>query len=207
MKLECTIKRSGGTDVELPPFGAENTVQFRPLDHTRAESPHVAIVSTEQANKLMSLDPKTYRIYDAQTPKVELLPPSPRAPIVEKPGPLQGSRSFPLVVDFGGGRTVQLQNIIAEAHKASDLTIDEWNALSEQEVDVKLQALIDSTQKALDDEKDDEKGDDALSVRELKKAIAEGTLTHEELRELMEKEQAQAEPRQSFIDVILKALK
>lgn len=241
MKLECKIKRVGGTDVDLPP----NTIQFRPIDPTRADSPHVCDVTSEQAQRLILADPRVYVLFDeaaaAAAPKLAPPSPPPPKPVPQQPVALYGSSTLPSHIDIGGGATLPLGDIVREAFKLSSLSADEWNNLDEAVRDARLQAVIDavrgtktsastdsepaavastpaadttaSTAGGQAEEKGDDKtagdanGDGTLSVRELKAAIAEGKLTHEQLRELMAKEEEAQEPRQSFIAEIVKALK
>lgn len=216
MKLECKLKRVGGTDVDLPP----DTIQFRPLDPTRADSPHVAEVSEVVAARLMAADARVYVPYEGKAPAKPLA--APKAPATPTPPPadstqvvLLGSSTLPALIDLGVGAPVPLGTVVQEAFRASGLTENEWNDLSDEARDEHLNALIDAVRpKApaapvppIDPASGDTNKDGVLSVRELKDGIKAGTLTHEQLRELMAAEEAAQEPRQSFIDVIVKALK
>lgn len=217
MKLECKIKRVGGTDVHLPPFGPGDFVQFRPLDATRADSPHVAEVSAEQAQFLIALDPKVYTLFDAKAPRVTLQPPSPPPPPTYTAGAqLEAARSLPPVIDLGNGYTVPLGEIVQDAFKAAQMTPDQWNSLGENEREARINAQIEATRQRLAGGQDadtdgrpegDANGDGALSVRELKALIAEDRVTDEQLRELLAEEEARPTPRSSFIGVIMQALK
>lgn len=223
MKLECKLRRVGGTDVDLPP----DTVQFRPLDATRADSPHVADVTTEQAQRLIAADPRVYVLFDEKAPRATLAPPSPPPPAgKEPPAALYGSSTLPAQIDLGAGRIVTLGDVVRAAFDVSLLTIDEWNSLSEDDRDARLNALIaaastppvtpettatqtgtDTGDAGGDAKNPDTNGDGALSVRELKAGIADGSLSQERIRELMAQEEASAEPRSSFIAECVKALK
>lgn len=212
MKLECTIKRPGGSDVELPPYGNENKVQFRPLDHTRAESPHVAEVTAEQLQFLIGLDPRTYRVFDGKAPAVVLNPPSAPPPAPPTGGPIPGSSEFPLLIDIAEGIQLPISDIVRSTFEASGLDENGWGALSEEERTVKIQAMIEALKEKAgggkpDDDDADANGDGVLSVRELKAGIQNKTLNDEALRDLLEKENLSQTPRQSFIDVIMRHLK
>lgn len=226
MKLECKLRRAGGTDVDLPP----HIIQFRPLDPTRADSPHVAEVDEETAARLMAADGNVYVPYRAGQPAAKLPPP----PLPKEPQPfLYGSSTLPAQVDLGNGMTMPLGEVVKQAYAASGLSMDEWNGMEEAARDDYLNRLIaavrSDSQKApqapqpsptappaaaesttppqVAGDKADSNGDGALSVRELKAGIADGSLTPERLRELMAQEEASAQPRDSFIAVIVKALK
>jgi len=222
VKLECKIKRVGGTDVDLPP----HTVQFRPLDPTRADSPHVAEVAPEVAARLMAADHRVYVPYDGKAPAATL--PAPKAPPAAPPPKqvvLLGSNTLPALVDLGVGAPVPLGTVVQEAFRASGLSEDEWNELTEDARDDYLHRLIDAVRPAQANEAKaetsaepaatqpattepaDTNANGVLSVRELKDGIKAGTLSPERLRELMAAEEASTDPRQSFIDVIVKALK
>ena len=65
-KIELTIRRAGGSDVDLPnDDGAFTRYHFKPLDATRADSPHVADVSDAHADILLNLLPVAYVAFDA----------------------------------------------------------------------------------------------------------------------------------------------
>lgn len=156
MKVECKIKRTGGTEVELRNNAdGFDTVKFAPLDATRADSPHVADVTEEQAAVLFQADARVYVPFSGAAPKAAATIHKPQAPAPASETP---------------------------AADSDDEDEDE-------------------------DEAGDTNGDGVLSVRELKAGIADGTLKAEQLREILEKEQQSESPRQSFIAVIVKALK
>lgn len=231
MKVECKIKRNGGTDVELPP----DTIKFRPIDATRVDSPHVADVDEEHAARLFAADAKVYTPFNASAKREPLAAPRTPAEV-----PLYGSNYLPAVIEIAAGKTATLGDLVREAFKASGLFPDQWNALTEQDRDGRLHALIDAARAlhqpkpdatataeqttastaaetgtataaaVVEHPKDkpaDTNGDGSISVRELKKGIADGTLDSERLRELMAEEEKSLEPRQSFIAEIVKALK
>lgn len=218
MKLECKIKRSGGTDVDLLDG---SKVQFRPIDATRADSPHIAEVTASQAQALFRADANVYVVFDENAPRVQLAPPSPPPPAPkQEPAALMGSSTLPAHIDLGAGKMVPLGEVVRAAFEASGLTTDQWNNLDHAQRDAKLTALIEAARipppppaasseapSTAGESAADTNGDGALSVRELKAGIADGTLTQERIRELMAAEEASAEPRSSFIAECVKALK
>lgn len=76
MKLECKIKRRGGTVVDMPNGkGQPDTrVHFKPLDPDRSDSPHVAEVSTALAQRFLAADARVYVLFEA-APVPALNPP------------------------------------------------------------------------------------------------------------------------------------
>lgn len=66
MKLECKIKRRGGTVVDMPNGkGQPDTrVHFKPLDPDRPDSPHVAEVSTALAQRFLRADANVYLLFE-----------------------------------------------------------------------------------------------------------------------------------------------
>lgn len=77
MKIELTIRRKAGSNTDVPnDDGTFTTIPFRPLDATRADSPHVADVTDAQAEFLLRLDP-AYRLFSAATVKADLPAPRP----------------------------------------------------------------------------------------------------------------------------------
>lgn len=79
MKIELTIRRKGGSNPAIPNGdGTFTTIPFRPLDASRADSPHVADVSDAQGEFFLRLDP-CYRIFSAPSVKAELPAPKVKA--------------------------------------------------------------------------------------------------------------------------------
>jgi hypothetical protein len=80
MKIECKIKRAGGTIVDMPNEGAADTrYHFQPVDPSRADSPHVAeVANDDHAQRFLAADPTVYRIFSAK-PAPNLAPPAPPA--------------------------------------------------------------------------------------------------------------------------------
>lgn len=61
---------------------------------------------------------------------------------------LLGSGVLPAMVNIAEGKDVQLGDVVAEAHKASGLSVEEWNELPESERDEKLNAAIEAMRAA-----------------------------------------------------------
>ncbi len=65
-------------------------------------------------------------------------------------GALTGSPNFEAVQDIGD-KQYQLSEIVAAAHSASGMSVDEWNALTETERDDLIEAELDRMEGALDE--------------------------------------------------------
>lgn len=58
-------------------------------------------------------------------------------------GGLVGSSTAPSTYLLEGGNTVQLGQVVAEAHKRSGLSVADWNALDQEERDTRIQLVVD----------------------------------------------------------------
>lgn len=78
MKIELAIRRKAGSNTTIPNADGTTTtaIPFRPLDPSRADSPHVAEVTDEQGEFLLRLDP-AYRIFKAASIKADIPAPRP----------------------------------------------------------------------------------------------------------------------------------
>lgn len=78
MLLECKIRRQGGTTVDLPnEDGSTTAYHFKPLDPTRADSPHVAdVADMAHLSRFISAAPETYVPFEGKAPKVDLPKPA-----------------------------------------------------------------------------------------------------------------------------------
>lgn len=85
MKLECRIRRAGGTETTMPnPDESVTAYHFKPIDPTRADSPHVAEVSDQaHYDRFIAVAPECYVPFDGKAPKVDL--PKPQAPVITEP--------------------------------------------------------------------------------------------------------------------------
>lgn len=85
MKIELTIRRKAGSTTHVPNAdGTWTACNFRPVDPTRADSPHVADVSDDHGEFLLRLDP-CYRIFKAGEVKADLPKPAKVEPKLDTP--------------------------------------------------------------------------------------------------------------------------
>jgi hypothetical protein len=77
--------------------------------------------------------------------------PAAKAKISAKPVPtkdtsaetLLGSNTLPAMIDIADGKSVQLGEVVMMAHKASGLSIEDWNSLPDDKRDEMLLDVID----------------------------------------------------------------
>ncbi|WRQ05513.1 DNA polymerase [Ralstonia phage AhaGv] len=136
MQIECILKRQGGTKVTLE--GVE--YHFAPLE----DAAHVAEVESEpHVKRLLSID-EAYRPYRPAsatgTPQTVV----PTNKLAAPPPFLLGSDVHPAVIDLGDSRTVQLGEVVARAHAASGLTVEQWNALDADARHAQIDAMLDT---------------------------------------------------------------
>lgn len=85
MQLELKIRRQGGTEVVMPNAEGEapTTYHFKPLDPTRADSPHVCEVSNDDhLQRFIAAAPESYVLFrGAAAPKLD----APKAPAPAMP--------------------------------------------------------------------------------------------------------------------------
>lgn len=149
MKIECILRREGGTRAEIG--GIE--YHFEPL----ADGAHVAeIANDEHADRFLAI-PEAYKVYRGKdTPKGEPREVTAPAPVVAPKEqeaatvPLAGSEEHPPQFEIAG--TVYTQReIVEKAFAASGLTSDAWNELGEDEraakIDIALDELADAAEK------------------------------------------------------------
>lgn len=162
MKIECILKREGGSVVDLG--GLE--YHFEPL----ADGAHVADVSEEaHIDRFLSIA-EGYKVYHGKgTPKGEpkqigeSTPVSVPASEPKSAGPLAGSEELPPQFDIGGKTITQLEAVQA-AFAASGMTSDEWNELDDSERAAKIEIALDDMADA-DEAGNDTTGDlDALKA-------------------------------------------
>src|SRR5690606_24002734 len=84
LKLECKIRRPGGSEVTMPNGeGEPSTVyHFKPIDPTRADSPHVCEVDNDaHLSRFIAAAPECYVPFRSTvTPKIDVPKPAPKAP-------------------------------------------------------------------------------------------------------------------------------
>lgn len=128
MQIESKIKRPGGSHIDM----GSAKYHFAP----QADGAHVADVLDEaHQDRLLSIT-EGFRLYrPGQAP----------APVEV----LYGSSAHQASYDIGG-QTYQLGTIVADAHKASGLSVEEWNELEEDSraglIDEQLDKLADAAE-------------------------------------------------------------
>lgn len=149
MKIECKLKRQGGTKAEL------DGVQYHFEELT--DGAHVANVESEAHIDRFLAIPEAYRVYHGKedpTGKPQAVTKATLAAKVEEPkaaGMLEGSDSHPPQFDIGG-KTYSLAEIVRKAFEASGLEDVEWNDLDDSDraakIDIVLDDLADAAEKA-----------------------------------------------------------
>lgn len=120
MKIECKLKREGGTKAEIGGI----VYHFAPLE----DGAHVADVLNEKhQDRFLSIS-EAYRLYRGK----EEAAPAPAAPLppADIAIALMGSSQHPATFDFDG-KTMHLAEVVALAHLDSGLSAEEWNELSD----------------------------------------------------------------------------
>lgn len=162
MKIESIIKRDPPTEVLL----GDTAYKFKPDSKGR----HVCEV-TDKAHiaRLLSIA-EGFQIPDDEdapknsAPAAPVEPPAPTAqPTIQPtqdPDILLGADGYPAVIELGGGKTVDIADVIAEAHELSYLTTADWNALDAETrsglIDAVLDGLADSEEEPAKDASADE---------------------------------------------------
>lgn len=151
MKIACLGLREGGTKVDLD--GLE--YHFEPLE----DGKHVAVVEDEaHIDRFLSISDH-YKVYHgALTPKNPMpvriaAAGKPRvfvAPKVDSQT-LYGSNVHETSYEIGG-KTYSLGDIVALAQKTSELTVEEWNELDEDDRHAKIDITLDDLAEAAEKE-------------------------------------------------------
>lgn len=123
MKIESKIKRSGGSVIEM--FGTK--YHFMP----NAEGAHVAEVEDEDHIARFLAIPEGYKIHKPGQLKE-----------VKRTEVLLGSSVHPATFEING-KTYALGDVVAGAHKESGLSVDEWNALGDENRHSRIDAQLD----------------------------------------------------------------
>jgi hypothetical protein len=150
MKIACLGLREGGTKVDID--GIE--YHFEPL----ADGAHVADVEDEaHIDRFLSISDH-YKVYHGKlepTTKPVRVAPAGKPRVFVAPQKtadvLYGSSVHESSYEIGG-KTYSLGDIVALAHKTSELTVEEWNELDEGDrhakIDITLDDLADAAEKA-----------------------------------------------------------
>lgn len=118
MKIECKLHREGGTYAEVG--GVEYHFEPQP------DGSHVADVTDEDHIARFLAIPEGYKIHGSA------LKSEPKKPAPKLPESLLGSSVHAATYEIGG-KTVLLGDVVAAAYKESGLTVEEWNAASEDD--------------------------------------------------------------------------
>lgn len=117
MKIECPVKRPGGSKVEL--WGTEYHFQEQP------DGAHVAeVTDAKHQDRLLEIGYRIYRPGAKAAAKPELKPVAPLKPEAT----LLGSDVHPAEFEIGG-KTVSLGEVVAAAFKRASMTAEQWNEL------------------------------------------------------------------------------
>lgn len=151
MKIACLGIRDGGTKVDID--GLE--YHFQPLE----DGAHVAEVEDEaHIDRFLSISDH-YKVYHGKlepvSKPVRIAPEGlKRATVAASQNiepPLLGSSVHDASYEIGG-KTYSLGDIVALAHKASELTVEEWNELEDDDrhakIDITLDDLADAAEKS-----------------------------------------------------------
>lgn len=169
MKIECILKREGGSVVDLG--GIE--YHFEPV----ADGAHVAEVEDKaHIDRFLSIS-EGYKLYHGKeepkgAPKQigELEPVNVPAPAGTKPvGALAGSDELPPQFEINGKTITQLEAVQA-AFEASGMTSDEWNELDGSERTAKIEIALDAMEEA--DEAEEIKTEEVKAPAPAKKTTA-----------------------------------
>ena len=141
MKIECILKRQGGTKAEID--GIE--YHFEPL----ADGAHVADVALEAHIDRFLAIADGYKLYHGKgEPKgqpqqaAQGLPRfEPVAPVIGSL-PLSGSEQHPPQFEIAGKVFTQ-REIVEKAYAASGLNSDEWNEIGDDERAAKMDIVLD----------------------------------------------------------------
>ncbi len=172
MKIQCLGIRTGGTKVDID--GLE--YHFAPLE----DGAHVAEVTDEaHIDRFLSISDH-YKVYhgklDAAGKPVRIAP----AGLTPVAKAVQAPKSFETLLGSSvhessyeiGGKTYTLGDIVALAHKTSELTVEEWNELDEGDRHAKIDIALDDLADAAEKE-EAEKPADAPADDERAKLAAE----------------------------------
>lgn len=151
MKIECILKRKGGTYVEMS--RPDKTYHFAPQDDDR----HIAEVTDDGHIERFLAIREAYRI--ARTPGASAdesdataslrstvtLPPAdtPPPPVTLCPGEtLMGSSEHPATFDING-TTYTLGDVVLRAFQDSGVTVENWNELTDEQRATKIDIVLD----------------------------------------------------------------
>lgn len=163
MKIECILKRKGGTEITL---GATK-YHFTPDELDR----HVAEVSDEtHINRLLSIT-EAYRPMNAEDAPQAPADPASGNTLNPQETLLKGSTVHPETINLGDGNGLHIDDVVDAAFAESGLTQEQWNELSDEDRHANIDAYLDTLagdeegegeeegEKPTDEETDEEKLD------------------------------------------------
>lgn len=138
-KIECILKRNGGTKVKFS--GPEREYHFKPSD---SDPRHVAVVDIETHAKQLLRIKEGYQLIEGPELAVERV--NKNIPPVM---PIKGSSVHSANYTILGGAVIGLDELVETAFNDSGLIEEEWNALTDQEryefIDTTLKELQNGT--------------------------------------------------------------
>lgn len=177
MKIECKLKRNGGTKVDLDGF----EYHFKPLPDNK----HVAIVDIDSHIERFLAISEAYCIYRG----LEQVEATSTQAVEQKKEPLiflAGSSVHAPQYEIHG-KTYTITEVIRKSIADQGITADKWNSLTEEERGDFIDEALDSIESA---EKPKEKTRDEL-IEEYKEKFGKaphGNITDEKLKKLLESE-------------------
>lgn len=137
MKIECTIKREGGTVVDLD----DKTYHFEPQEDGR----HVADVEIEAHIERFLAVPESFRILrtkPSEAVNTIIAPVEDVPPAVVIDAELLGSTSHPASFEING-QAYQIADVVEHAFRDSGLTVEDWNGLDDETRATKIDIVLD----------------------------------------------------------------
>lgn len=161
MDIECILKREGGTKVTI----GKTDYHFAP----QPDGAHVADVQDDEHVQRFLGIPEAYKIYRGEKPPAEVkktaaepvLPAPVSAPVAPQGGEqvaLHGTSVHPSEFEING-RTYLLGDVVAMAHTASGLSVEDWNDLPEAERADMIDAELDKLAADVDGDGDADRDD------------------------------------------------
>jgi hypothetical protein len=142
MKIECILKREGGTTTDLG--GIE--YHFEPL----ADGAHVAEVTSEAHIDRFLAIPEGYKVYHGKEepkgePKILTLPVVSDKQDIRSGTKLtlNGSTVHEASYTFEAGLVMTLDEVVQKAFEASNLTAEDWNDLEDDDRHAKIDIMLD----------------------------------------------------------------
>lgn len=135
MKIESIIKRKKGTIVKME--DPRVTYHFKP-EGGIFDNPHVATVEDEGHARLFLRVDEAYRLFEGEAPAP--------LPDQEVEQPLGASILTAGSYKITGGETVEATVLVNMAFDDSEMDIEDWNALSDDERGVRISAVLNELQ-------------------------------------------------------------